>query len=336
MRLVIDAREAFAAQKAGKGQWTYGFLHELLTRDVDCTVLTDTPTQNATVLPSGFAFHKAAASFVKHNGGLYISPTSFVVPFLLGASHPYIPIVHDMIAFRSDPHDLKATMLERLLLPRTVKHAAHICTVSSATRSDLLQRYPRLDEHMVTSIFAGPMVEHVPLSLPDGKTILCIGTLCPRKNQQQLIAAYASLPDALRKQYRLVLVGGRGWHDDSIVCYAENTKGVEWKNYVSDEEYQQLLSSATVFAYPSLYEGFGMQVLDAMQRGIPVLTSDKGVWQKLQATLLLLSTQLKSALSLLGLCLCLKMKIYVQLFLGRGLHKLLNLPGNKLWISSLK
>lgn len=277
MKLAIDAREAFSLQKAGKGQWTHGFLQELLTRQLDLAVLSDNPQTGCAVLPSGMAFHKAAAQFVVENEiDLFISPTSYITPTFLPAEVRCIPIVHDMIAFRGEQHAFKPTILEHLFLPRVVKKAAHICTVSEATKRDLIERYPKLDPAHVTSIYAGPMSSTVSLSEPDNKTILCVGTLCPRKNQQQLVTAYASLPDHLRQQYRLVLVGARGWHDDSIVRYAQNTKGVEWKDYVTDDEYQALLSRATVFAYPSLYEGFGMQVLDAMQRGIPVLTSNRG------------------------------------------------------------
>lgn len=277
MKLAIDAREAFAAQKAGKGQWTNGFLNELKKRKHEVVLLTDSPVPGATVLPKGIKWHFAASEFVQSNDiDAYISPTSFITPFLLGSKVPFVPIIHDMIAFRGEMHDMKATLLERLLLPRVLKHAAHIFTVSETTKHDLIEKFPSVSQEDVTSIYAGPMKKSVTQVQPDGKTILCVGTLCPRKNQKRLITAYASLPDSLRKQFRLVLVGGRGWNDECTVRYAQNTKGVEWLDYVSDDEYQNLLSTATVFAYPSLYEGFGMQVLDALQRGIPVLTSNRG------------------------------------------------------------
>ena len=63
---------------------------------------------------------------------------------------------------------------------------------------------------------------------------------------------------------------------NSFLRLAAKTPGVDWKDFVDDAEYEHLLSTCAVFALPSLYEGFGMQILDAMQRGIPVLTSDRG------------------------------------------------------------
>ncbi len=270
MNIALDAREAYAAQKAGKGQWTKGFLEELQTRNLSIKPLTQDQ------FSSGWRWHKQAASFVeKEKFDLYVSPTSMITPMLLKCV-PFVPVIHDLIAFRSEPHSIKAKVIEQLLLPKVVKRAAHICTVSDTTKTDLLERYPHLDAENVTPIFAGPMKSSVPSNASDGKTILCAGTLCPRKNQLRLIRAYAALPEHLRKEYRLLLVGGRGWNDQEIVDMSSKVKGVEWRDYVSDDEYQELLSSAAIFAYPSLYEGFGLQVLDALQRGIPILTSNRG------------------------------------------------------------
>jgi glycosyltransferase involved in cell wall biosynthesis len=270
MKIAIDARQAYATQKAGKGQWTKGFIDELLTRDIDVTLLT------TDMFPAGIRWHFHAAAYVKNNCyDAYISPTSMIVPAILASRVPCITMIHDLIAFRSEPHSLKAKIIERLLLRSVVKHAAQICTISEATTTDLVARFPSA-ESKTTAIYAGPMSTSPQKNSPDGKTILCAGTLCPRKNQLRLIRAFASLPEELRASHRLVLVGGRGWNDQEIVDLCEKVKGVEWKDYVTDDEYQSLLSSATILAHPSLYEGFGLQVLDALQRGIPVLTSDRG------------------------------------------------------------
>jgi glycosyltransferase involved in cell wall biosynthesis len=207
---------------------------------------------------------------------LYFSPTSYIVPFLMGRSVPVIPLVHDLIAFRKEPHDRKAQWIERWTLRRVLSVAHHICAISTATKNDLLARYPSLKPEDITVLYAGPFTASPPPNHPDGKTILCIGTLCPRKNQLRLIRAFARLPPDLRRTHALVLAGGRGWHDAEIVRLAERTPGVTWLGYVQDDAYEELLSRCTVLAFPSLYEGFGMPVLDALQRGIPVLTTDRG------------------------------------------------------------
>ncbi len=280
MHIVLDAREAFDTQKTGKGQWTAAFLRELSTRNISLTVLTDDRAPmggNFVRLPSGPLWHLHAVFHMRRRrDAFYVSPTSFIVPSLLHSSLLSAVVVHDVIAFRPEPHERKARMLERIFLPRALRKARHVFTISDTTKADICAAFPFVLPHAVTTIFAGPMEHSPPRGVPDGRTILCAGTLCPRKNQLRLIDAYASLPSDLRKQYRLLLIGARGWHDASIVRNAERTKGVEWIGYTSDTEYVSHLSAATVLALPSLYEGFGMQVLDALQRGIPVLASNRG------------------------------------------------------------
>ena len=82
------------------------------------------------------------------------------------------------------------------------------------------------------------------------------------------------LPEKVRENTKLILVGPRGWHDGDIVSLAKKTPNVQWRGYVSDIERTKLLQEATVFAYPSLAEGFGLPVLDALSLGTPTLTSN--------------------------------------------------------------
>ena len=286
MKLALDVREACRPKRTGKGQWTYGFISELLTRDCEILLLTDTEIPHewskhspvVRLLSTGIKWHWQAASLLKRRKevDLYISPTSYIVPFLLGHSCSFMPVVHDLIAFQGEPHDRKAKLIERLTLQRALRHAKHVCAISESTKRDMLYRYKFLQPADVSVLYAGPMESSPPRNAPDHKTILCAATLSPRKNQLRLIQAYSSLPDDVRSQYRLQLVGSRGWHDQEIVDLAKATEGVEWHDYVPSEQYNALLSSCQILALPSMYEGFGMQILDALQRGIPVLTSNKG------------------------------------------------------------
>ncbi|MBI5155650.1 glycosyltransferase family 4 protein [Candidatus Peregrinibacteria bacterium] len=294
MHLTIDIREACRQKRAGKGQWTFHFVSELLERDIGLTLLTDAPLpsvwdtkmnpthgpQRTCVLLTqrGIAWHWAAARYTRSETGsdVYVSPTSYIVPRLLGKRVPFVPIVHDLIAFRDEPHDRKARLIEQITLKKTAEAAHHICTVSRATTSDLLARFPALPRSKVSAIFAGPVFEINGKNQPDGKTILSIGTLSPRKNQLRLIQAFAKLPEHLRSRHRLILIGGRGWDDAPIIEAANHTENTEWKSYLPDEDCTKILMHATVLAFPSLYEGFGMPVLDALRAGLPVLTSDRG------------------------------------------------------------
>ncbi len=284
--LAIDCREALHDQPTGKARWARCFLTELLTRNVPVLLLShrslpsewQLPHVTNAVLPSGVRWHLRAMRLLsaRRSDLTYFSPTSFIVPFFSGGSLPTIPLVHDLIAFRGEPHQRKAEIIERLTLRRALALAAHVCAISEATKNDLLNRYGFLKSENISVIFAGPYSGHPTANVSDNRTILSVGTLCPRKNQLRLIAAFAALPDTIRNRSRLVIAGGHGWRDREIVRRARETPCVEWRGYVTDAEYEELLSSAAVFALPSLYEGFGMPVLDALQRGIPVLTSKRG------------------------------------------------------------
>ncbi|MDD4319778.1 MAG: glycosyltransferase family 1 protein [Candidatus Peribacteraceae bacterium] len=289
MRIAIDIREACKERRTGKGQWTHGFTKELLLRGFHVIAYTDRPVppslhadvggvQVRTPRWRGWLWHWAVARHVRRFSGadLYVSPTSYIVPALLGGRFPVLPVIHDLIAFRNEPHEARARRIERFTLGRAVRSARHILTVSGATKQDLLKRFPSQSPQGVTPVFAGPMQDAVPANVPDGRTILCAGTLSPRKNQLRLIRAYARLDPGLRKRFSLVLTGARGWQDNEIIASARDTPGVVWKDFVDEAEYGRLLSTCVVFALPSLYEGFGLQILDALQRGIPILTSRRG------------------------------------------------------------
>ncbi len=148
VKIVIDIREASHPRVTGKGQWTRGFLRELATRGgIELVGVCDTasdlgiPTR---VIPgSGLAWHYRVARWLAREkpGDLYVSPTSYLVPALLGSRFPCLPIVHDLIAFRREPHDKRAQLIERLTLGRAARTAAHVWTVSDSSREDLLKRY---------------------------------------------------------------------------------------------------------------------------------------------------------------------------------------------------
>lgn len=285
--LAVDVREACRERRTGKGQWTLGFTAELMHRGMPLTLLADDGplpanweayAERLTRLPGdGFTWHPRARGWLRrHSEMLYVSPTSYIVPAFPGPPVACMPVVHDLIAFRGEPHQRRAVAIERITLPRALQKARHVLAASDSTRRDLLARFSFLRHEDVTAVYAGPHAPSPAPNVSDGRTILCIATLCPRKNQLRLIQAYASLPESLRARWRLLLAGGRGWSDESIVRAAVSTPGVGWEKYVSDEEYEELLRTCAMFALPSLYEGFGMQILDALQRGIPVLTSDRG------------------------------------------------------------
>jgi glycosyltransferase involved in cell wall biosynthesis len=111
--------------------------------------------------------------------------------------------------------------------------------------------------------------------------LLFVGTIEPRKNLARLVGAWKLLDASVRSDVRLIVVGATGWLVDSLVSELESADAIEFRGHVNDTELAELLHGAMAFVYPSLYEGFGLPVLEAMSFGIPVLTSNIGATREI-------------------------------------------------------
>jgi len=104
--------------------------------------------------------------------------------------------------------------------------------------------------------------------------VLAVGTLEPRKNLERLVSAHAGLGAELRQAHPLVIAGGGGWKNDALLKRCSELDSVHRLGQVGDEDLAALYSAAGAFAYPSLAEGFGLPIVEAMWCGAPVLTSN--------------------------------------------------------------
>jgi glycosyltransferase involved in cell wall biosynthesis len=162
--------------------------------------------------------------------------------------------------------------------------AAHVIADSQATKDDLIKHYHTPAEK-ITVAYPGldpqlKRIDDVAATLTrygfDGEYILTIGTLQPRKNLSRLIEAYgrSKLPS---RDVRLAIAGKKGWLYDDLSKRAKQIGLVDrvlFLGYVSDEDKAALLSGACAFVFPSLYEGFGFPVIEAMACGAPVVCSN--------------------------------------------------------------
>ena len=156
--------------------------------------------------------------------------------------------------------------------------------VSEAT-ADALVRTLGIDETGVDVIHSAPASGLQPLTGDDARAalarrfgldaapVLAVGTLEPRKNFERLLAAYAGLDEELRRAHPLIIAGGAGWKNEEVHRRVEEL-GARLLGPIDDADLSVLYSAAAVFAYPSLAEGFGLPVVEAMACGAPVLTSN--------------------------------------------------------------
>jgi len=159
-----------------------------------------------------------------------------------------------------------------------------IITVSQSSKDDIL-KYHAISRTKVHVVYNG--ITRLPVELNDVPIreerknipyILYVGVLEKEKNVERLVEAFSQLKEGLKQSVKLYLVGRKGNAYDAI-CYVINKyslhDSVEIFGYVEDYELNNLYEHALVFAYLSEYEGFGLPILEAMQYGIPVLTSNK-------------------------------------------------------------
>ncbi len=214
---------------------------------------------------------------------------AFVAP-LWGLSIPRVITVHDLsfVRFPETLPSWKARYL-RWFTRQSLRQAARVITVSEHTRRDVLA-WVHLPPESVVTVPNGVEARFYPLpaaqvrewqarrGLPR-RFILYLGTLQPRKNLETLIRAYArwrQQASAAAHDIALVLAGARGWffaHLFRLVDELGLREHVHFPGYVPSDELPLWYNAATLFAYPSLFEGFGLPVLEAMACGTPVLVA---------------------------------------------------------------
>lgn len=215
---------------------------------------------------------------------LYFEPNFILKPF----GGPAVPVIHDL-SFLKFPECHPAGRVRYLeqRLPETLDRAAHVVTPSDLIRRELMKQFGVPDDR-VTAIHLGADGRFGEVSrqgarkalagfgLAAGRYILSVATAEPRKNLVRLLQAYEALPASLRQEYPMVLAGAEGWKSaefDKLRHALEQRGEVVSLGYVADGDLPALYAGAAVFAYPSVYEGFGLPVLEAMRCGTAVLTS---------------------------------------------------------------
>ena len=206
------------------------------------------------------------------------------LPSLLPARVARVVTVHDLVwKHAGETMRPMSRWLDSILMPEAVRLADRVITVSGHTAEDLLREMPSARGKVfpipLGTSFLAPAASRESLTSL-GLTepyFLFVGTLEPRKNLTRLLEAFARLPDSLRSRAVLAIAGGKGWGGVDVATIAERFgigDRVRVLGYVDDSQLATLYAHALFLAMPSLYEGFGLPLLEAMSHGTPVLTSN--------------------------------------------------------------
>jgi len=238
-------------------------------------------TWNAIALPKYLAHHRVD-----------ILHTQYILPFFVPKRTKIVTHIHD-ISFRVYPEliGLSDRFFLSILIPQSLRRATRILTPSQFTKNEIIQYYG-IDEEKITVIPNGIGEEFLhdfsnelekgkeiqkKYHLPDA-FILSVGTLQPRKNIPFLITAFSKLKKRL-PNIKLVIVGKRDAHHvdmniDKVIKERQLEDDVVFPGFIETNDLPSLINLSKVFVFPSLYEGFGIPLLEAMSQNVPVASSD--------------------------------------------------------------
>ena len=216
---------------------------------------------------------------------VYHGPNYYLPPF----KGPSVCTFHDLSVFTwAHCHPPERVKYMRQEIAKTLKRADMLITDTETTRQEVATYFGwPLDK--IRAVHLGCSEQFRPRSVDELTPLLTkhalsfqgyslyVGTIEPRKNLDVLLDAYASLSLSIRKQWPLVIIGYKGWRSDHLHARIDKAVKEGWVHYlgfVAADELPLIYSGARVFVFPSLYEGFGLPVLEAMASGVPVVCSN--------------------------------------------------------------
>lgn len=302
MRIGFDV-SALVKEAAGIGQCIINIIENTMELDTeneyflftyDKIKLPFSLKENWTIVDYGGANHKQIRYFTalpqilkKMKIEVFFGTRHYLPPF----NHKirYVALVHDLIPLRMPELFTKGHLQRFAVFTAICKHQADsYIAVSEATKADILH-YMKVPEEKIEVIYEGANPNFTPERDEAGiketmerfgideKYLLCLSTVEPRKNMLRTIQAYEQYVLKNELPYKLVIVGGKGWNNGEIYDYVNEhhlDNHVIFTGYVSNDDVKNIYANASVFIYASLYEGFGIPVLEAMQSGVPVITSN--------------------------------------------------------------
>ncbi|MCC6068775.1 glycosyltransferase family 4 protein [Ferrovum sp. PN-J185] len=300
MKVGIDAR-LLTEPITGIGRYTYEICKNISRSDIILKVYTPSTIPTNVVNELGKSLVRSSNKFGRINRmiwsqtclprwasldqiDVYWGPTHRI-PENLSNKIARVVTIHDLVwKYASETMRPLSRFVESILMPRALKSSDLIVTVSESTAQGIINIYPFLKQkirviHLGISTFpkAGS-IQDVSNQGIYSPFFLFVGTLEPRKNLQRLLEAYADLSHDLKNKYKFVIVGGKGWGGVNVGSLIEKYQLSDYVTvlgYVNDQLLATLYENASFLAMPSIYEGFGLPIVEAMSFGLPILTSNR-------------------------------------------------------------
>ncbi len=254
----------------------------------------ENPRQHLVVLPATNRFVWNGVTLPRYlkTAAIDVFHTQYILPFWLPKGLKVVNHIHD-VSFCAYPEliDKKDLFFLNLLIPRSLRRSNAIVTPSAFTKTEIVKYYGT-DEakiHVIYNALGSDFGVGMVSTLTDQELrhkyhlpeqyLLYVGTLQPRKNIPFLLEAFAKIQASL-PSLQLVLVGNRkAHHFDSKIEHAigelQLAGRVVFPGYVAEEDLPRIYQMADIFVFPSLYEGFGIPLLEAMSMEVPVIASDQ-------------------------------------------------------------
>ena len=289
----IDARAA-VEEPAGRGRFVRELLRRLPARDGRVRYLAyarsawdgelDDGVQWRLVPFSDPWWNLDAARRASRECDVFLSSNSYLTAWFTRV--PTMLVVYDLVAFVPGARVRRTSgIIERATIRPALRRAAALVCISRATEHDLLERFPAArgktrvvhlgaDDRFGQKLPASELERVRARYGLERPFVLSVGTIEPRKNLSRVIAAYSRLPRERRESHLLALVGPLGWDFTQIVDEAAAADDVTLLGQVPDDDLAALYQACSVFCYPSLYEGFGLPLLEAMRSGAACITSN--------------------------------------------------------------
>ncbi|MBI3620343.1 glycosyltransferase family 4 protein [Candidatus Roizmanbacteria bacterium] len=296
MHIAVDGNEANVAEQVGVSVYAYNLLRyfqKQATAEIQFTVFLRKPPLDFLPAPIRYFQYRVVSGpflwsavflplelYRLRRFDCFFSPAHYSPKF---CPAPLIVTIHDLSYFYFPDEFLKKDLYKlKNWTAASVKKAAKIIAVSKNTKKDIVKFYAVPDEtievvyngYEKTAVTTAAVKIQTTL-LPSRKYILYVGTLQPRKNLAILLTTFAKF-QRLHSDYQLVIAGKKGWLYDQIFQKVNDlgiANSVVFPGYVSDEELIYLYRRAFCSVMPSLYEGFGIPILEAMSYGCPVISS---------------------------------------------------------------